>query len=422
MNQITCSQLGETLYHHTHKSGLEIYILPKQGYSKSYAIFATKYGSADADFLNPHTGKRIHVPDGVAHFLEHKMFEQPDGTDAFAQFSKSGADANAFTSFLITAYLFSCTTGFYDNLRHLLDFVQTPHFTKENVAKEQGIIGQEIRMYQDDPGWRSYFNVIEAMYHDNPVRRDIAGTVESIAEITPELLYDCYNTFYHPSNMILFCTGDVNPEQVVQNAEQMIRPEYQDLGEIIRYRPQEPDSIFQPEITQTLSVAQPLFYLGIKSKPQQNLLKQELTGTVLMEAVLGKSSSLYQELYSQGLITPSFGTEVTCEREYAHVIMGGTAPDPHKTAKHLKNGLKKIRETGLTQEDFSRAKKVVLGDSIRIFNSVEQISTNFVNTLFRGCSLFDAPQLLLQMTIEDCNNMMNELFHEEAMALSIVAG
>ena len=422
MKQITCSRLGETLYHHTHQSGLEIYILPKAGYSKSYAIFATKYGSADADFLNPHTGKRISVPDGVAHFLEHKMFEQPDGTDAFAEFSKSGADANAFTSFLTTAYLFSCTAGFYDNLRHLLDFVQTPYFTKENVAKEQGIIGQEIRMYEDDPGWRSYFNVIEAMYHTNPVRRDIAGTVESIATITPELLYDCYNTFYHPSNMILFCTGDVTAEQVVKTAEQVIRPEYRDLGEITRYRPQEPDSVFQHEVTQTLSVAQPLFYLGIKSKPQQNLLKQELTGAVLMEAVLGKSASLYQELYGQGLITPSFGTEVTCEREYAHVIMGGTAPDPRKTADSLKQGLKKIKDQGLAPEDFSRAKKVILGDSIRMFNSVEQIANNFINALFRGGSLFDAPQLLSQMTVEDCNSMMNELFCEDAMALSIVTG
>lgn len=422
MKQITSHQLEETLFHHTHKSGLEIYILPKKGYSKSYAIFATKYGSADADFRNPHTGKRIEVPDGVAHFLEHKMFEQPDGTDAFAEFSKTGAEANAFTSFLTTAYLFSCTTGFYDNLRHLLDFVQTPYFTKENVAKEQGIIGQEIRMYEDDPGWRSYFNVIEAMYHSNPVRRDIAGTVESIAEITPELLYDCYNTFYHPSNMILFCAGDVIPEQVDKTAEEVIRPEYRDLGEITRFRPQEPDSVFQPVKTQTLSVAQPLFYLGIKSQPEQNLMKQELTGAVLMEAVLGKSSSLYQELYRQGLITPSFGTEVTCEQEYAHMIMGGTAPDPYKTAEALKSGLIKLCKTGLDPQDFSRAKKVILGDSVRLFNSVEQISNNFINALFRGGSLFDAPDILTQMTIEDCNRQMTRLFREDAMALSVVSG
>ena len=421
MKQIHCEQLNETLFHHIHKSGLEIYILPKIGYSKSYAIFATKYGSADARFTNPHTGKEIEVPDGVAHFLEHKMFEQPDGSDAFAEFSKTGADANAFTSFLTTAYLFSCTNGFYDNLRHLLSFVQTPHFTEENVAKEQGIIGQEIRMYEDDPGWKSYFNVIEAMYYHNTVRRDIAGTVESIAKITPELLYDCYNTFYHPSNMILFCTGDVEPDKVVATAEEMISPKFEDLGEITRYPAEEPEEIFQKEKVQTMSVAQPLFYVGIKSKPETDVFRQDLLYSVLIEAVLGKSSALYQELYSLGLITPSFGTEVTCEKEYAHLILGGSASDPRKTAQALKEGLQKIRKTGVTQEDFSRAKKVVLGDIIRLFNSVEQISNNFINTLFRGASLFDAPELLSSITLEDCNKAANELFQEEKMVLSIVS-
>ena len=421
MKQIHCKQLNETLFHHTHKSGLEIYVLPKIGYSKSYAIFATKYGSADARFCNPHTGKTIEVPDGVAHFLEHKMFEQPDGSDAFAEFSKTGADANAFTSFLTTAYLFSCTNGFYENLRHLLSFVQTPHFTEENVAKEQGIIGQEIRMYEDDPGWRSYFNVIEAMYHHNTVRRDIAGTVESIAKITPELLYDCYNTFYHPSNMILFCTGDVEPEKVISTAEKQISPKFEDLGEITRYPAEEPEEIFQKEKVQNMSVAQPLFYVGIKSKPETDVFRQDLLYSVLMEAVLGKSSALYQELYSQGLITPSFGTEVTCEKEYAHLILGGSAPDPRKTAKALETGLQKIRQTGVSQEDFSRAKKVVLGDIIRLFNSVEQISNNFINALFRGASLFDAPELLSGITLEDCNEAAKQLFREEKMVLSVIS-
>lgn len=420
MKPLHCEQLKETLWHHTHQSGLEIYVLPKGGYSKSYAIFATKYGSADADFVNPHTGQRIEVPDGVAHFLEHKMFEQPDGTDAFAVFSQTGADANAFTSFLTTAYLFSCTNGFYENLKHLLSFVQTPHFTEENVAKEQGIIGQEIRMYEDDPGWRSYFNVIEAMYHENPVRRDIAGTVDSIAKITPALLYDCYNTFYHPSNMILFCTGDTDPDKVAKLVEESLSPDLKDPGEIQRLRPCEPDSVFQKEKVQAMSVSQPLFYLGIKSRPKTESFAQELLYSVLLEAVLGKSSSLYQELYSQGLITPSFGTEVTCEQEYAHLIMGGSAPDPRKTAQALKEGLQKQKEAGLREADFVRAKKVVLGDIIRLFNSVEQISTNFINTLFRGATLFDAPAILARMTIEDCNKAMEQLFCEERYVLSIV--
>lgn len=276
-------------------------------------------------------------------------------------------------------------------------------------------------MYEDDPGWKSYFNVIEAMYHHNPVRRDIAGTVESIAQITPELLYDCYNTFYHPSNMILFCTGDVDPDKVVDTAETMIPQDLESIGEIKRYQPEEPEEIFQREKVQTMSVAQPLFYVGIKSKPEKEVFRQELLYSVLMEAALGKSSALYQELYRQGLITPSFGTEVTSEKEYAHLILGGSATDPRKTAKALEEGLQNIGQTGLSQQDFSRAKKIVLGDIIRLFNSVEQISNNFINALFRGASLFDAPEILSSITLEDCNEAAKELFRKEKMVLSIVS-
>lgn len=422
MKQLYCKQLEETLWYHTHSSGLKIYVLPRKGYSKSYAVFATKYGSADADFINPHTGKQINVPDGVAHFLEHKMFEQPDGTDAFFEFSKTGANANAFTSFLTTAYLFSCTSGFYDNLKHLISFVQTPHFTEENIAKEQGIIGQEIRMYEDDPGWRSYFNVIEAMYHHNTVRRDIAGTVDSISKITPQLLYDCYRTFYHPSNMILFCSGDVNPEDVVTVANATLSSEFVNLGEITRLYPDEPETLFQRETIQSMPVAQPLFYLGIKSKPEENVYRQELLYSILAEAAIGKSSDLYQNLYKEGLITPSFDTEVTCEKEYAHLILGGTASQPRKTAKVIQTGLCEIGRTGLRQDDFDRAKKIVLGDIIRLFNSVEQSTNSFINTLFRSASLFEAPELIDGITCEECCQTAKRLFCEDKMALSIITG
>ena len=221
--------------------------------------------------------------------------------------------------------------------------------------------------------------------------------------------------------MILFCTGDVNPEKVLEITDQLISPELQDLGTITRYFPEEPESVFQKEKRQTMSVAQPLFYVGIKGKPEEDLFRQELLYSVVLEAVLGKSSALYQELYSKGLITPSFATEVSCERNYAHLIMGGSAPNPEETAKAITKGLESIRENGLSQEDFSRAKKVVLGDMIRIFNSVEQIANNFINTLFRGASLFDAPTILDEMTIEDCNEVMNQLFREEKTVLSIVS-
>ena len=231
--KISYEAIGEEYFFTKHPSGLEIYIYPKKGYSSKYAILGTNFGSVNNTFKLKNEENFTVVPDGIAHYLEHKLFASENG-DAFELFAKTGASANAYTSFEKTAYLFSCTSGFEANLRHLLDFVQTPYFTEENVTKEQGIIGQEIRMYEDDPQWRSYFNTIEALYRNNPVRRDIAGTVESIAKITPQLLYDCYRTFYHPSNMILFCTGQVNPEQVEAIAAEAV-PRHFPLRQHRRY-------------------------------------------------------------------------------------------------------------------------------------------------------------------------------------------
>ena len=206
--------LQETLYTAEHESGLTIAVMPKEGYSKSYAVFGTHFGSVDNRFIPPLGKEQIVLPDGIAHFLEHKMFEQPDGSNVFESYARHGANANAYTSFHVTAYLFESTQDIAENLGILLDFVQKPYFTDENVDKEQGIIGQEIGMYDDDPGWQLMMSFLGAMFSEHPVRVDIAGTVESIAKIDKETLYTCYNTFYHPSNMCLFVIGDVTPELV----------------------------------------------------------------------------------------------------------------------------------------------------------------------------------------------------------------
>ena len=215
MEKIEFKQLQEELYHEKLENGLEVYILPKKGFNKTFATFTTKYGSIDNHFVPLGSEEYIKVPDGIAHFLEHKLFEKEDG-DVFQQFSKQGASANAFTSFTRTAYLFSSTSNVELNLDTLMDFVQEPYFSEKTVEKEKGIIGQEITMYDDNPDWRLYYGVIQNLYENHPVRIDIAGTVESISHINKDLLYECYGTFYHPSNMLLFVVGPVNVEQTMK--------------------------------------------------------------------------------------------------------------------------------------------------------------------------------------------------------------
>lgn len=422
MQKIYSPELNETLYYKKHKSGLDIYSLPKEGYSKSYAIFATKYGSTDVKFKDYKTGNVIEIPDGVAHFLEHKLFEQPDGKNAFDIFSVTGASANAFTSFVMTAYLFSCTTDFYKNLETLVDFVQTPHFTDENIAKEQGIIGQEIRMYQDDPGWQVYFGAIEAMYHKNPVRRDIAGTVESIGTITKELLYTCYRNFYHPSNMALICVGDVDPDAVFETADKAISPEFTALENIERFTVVEPDSVFQKNVCKKLSVSMPLFYIGFKETEidKTALLKTEIMNQILCECIFGQSSDLYRKLYENGLINGEFGYEISNEPSFSHIIIGGESPEPEKVRDIVMDELSKLCENGIPKDAFERIKRVFFGDFIRSFNSPEAIAHSLLDNLLKGNNLFDYIKIHNSVTYEDCMAHMKKIFKEELSVLSVV--
>ncbi len=422
MNKIYSPELDETLYRHIHKSGLEIYALPKKGYSKSYAIFATKYGSTDVKFRDFKTGKIVEIPDGVAHFLEHKMFEQPGGGNAFDEFSKTGASANAFTSFNMTAYLFSCTTNFYENLETLISFVQTPYFTEENISKEQGIIGQEIRMYRDDPGWRVYFGAIESMYNDCPVRRDIAGSDQSIGTITEELLYTCYRNFYHPSNMVLVCVGDVDFDKVFSTADKTISGEFKALPEIERFKPAESPEINIKKNITNLPVSQPIFYIGFKdtvTKPQ-GLLKTDIMDEIICECLFGPSSDLYRRLYEEGLVLGELSYEAENEPDYAHVLVGGESPDPEAVYDIILEEITRISEEGLDKEAFLRMKKVFYGDFVRGFNSPEGIAHSLVSYLFKGFKLFDYIGVFNSVTYEDTTEHMKAVFNKKNMVLSVV--
>jgi len=413
------SFLNETLYKHVHKSGLTIYNIPKTGHTKSYAAFATKYGSLINEFKVDGDGEITKIPDGVAHFLEHKLFEQPDGTDAFVQYGKTGANANAFTGFNNTVYLYSCTDKFYENLEILLGFVSTPHFTDENIAKEQGIIGQEIRMYDDDPNWRVFFNMLDGMYVDFTVKRDIAGTVESIAEINKDILYKCYNTFYNPENMILFTCGNVDIDKVVEIADKYVAKK--EMGEVKCYFPYEPEHINKSVVTQKLSVAKPLFAVGFKDTDVgydgQKLLKKEITTSILLEMISGEGSELYNKLYDNGLINDSFGSEYEGEPNYGFSSFMGESPDPYKVRNEI---LASFANLKLSKNEFERAKKVEYGSFLRLWNSIEGLSNTMVADLFKNINIFDFAKICDEITFEDVQKRFNEHFKAENCVLSVI--
>ncbi|CAI6274028.1 Putative zinc protease AlbF [Bacillus subtilis] len=408
---IEYEQLQETLYHEKMSNGLDVYVLPKKGFNKTYAVFTTKYGSIDNRFVPLGKNEMVHVPDGIAHFLEHKLFEKADG-DVFQDFSKQGASANAFTSFTRTAYLFSSTSNVERNLETLIDFVQDPYFTEKTVEKEKGIIGQEINMYDDNPDWRLYFGVIENMYKEHPVRIDIAGTVESISHITKDLLYECYETFYHPSNMLLFIVGPVDPEAIIsQVRENQGKKPYTDQPEIKREEVKEQKAVFRKEKEIKMNVQGPKCLVGLKSKNPfklgKELLKHELSMNLLLEALFGKSSAQYESLYEKGYIDETFSFDFTAEYGFGFAAIGGDTPEPDQLAEDISSMLLRAGEL-ITAEKIELARKKKIGTFLKALNSPEYIANQFTRYAFLDMSLFDVVTVLEQITLEDVQNVIQE--------------
>ncbi len=408
---IEYEQLQETLYHEKMSNGLDVYVLPKKGFNKTYAVFTTKYGSIDNRFVPLGKNEMVHVPDGIAHFLEHKLFEKADG-DVFQDFSKQGASANAFTSFTRTAYLFSSTSNVERNLETLIDFVQDPYFTEKTVEKEKGIIGQEINMYDDNPDWRLYFGVIENMYKEHPVRIDIAGTVESISHITKDLLYECYETFYHPSNMLLFIVGPVDPEAIIsQVRENQGKKPYTDQPEIKREEVKEQEAVFRKEKEIKMNVQGPKCLVGLKSKNPfklgKELLKHELSMNLLLEALFGKSSAQYESLYEKGYIDETFSFDFTAEYGFGFAAIGGDTPEPDQLAEDTSSMLLRAGEL-VTAEKIELARKKKIGTFLKALNSPEYIANQFTRYAFLDMSLFDVVTVLEQITLEDVQNVIQE--------------
>ena len=415
MKVIKYPTLKETLYFEEMPNGLKVYLLPKVGFSKTYGLFSTRFGSVDTTFVPLHEQDMIKVPDGIAHFLEHKMFEMEDG-DASEAFAKLGASTNAFTSSSRTAYLFSTTSHEKECIELLLDFVQDIYLTDENVEKEKGIINQEIGMYDDDPDWRCYFGSIQNLYQHHPVKIDIAGTVETVASIDKATLEKCYHTFYHPSQMMLFVVGHINPDEImklIQDNQQ--QKHFSKENPIQRAVVNEPLDVAQKEAVLHMDVTMPKIIVSMKintilTMPQERL-KRELAMNLFLDIFFAKSSSLYDEWLNEELINDSFSAQFTQERDYCFLQIGGDTLYPEQLKEKILYFIEHIHEYDIRQEDFLRLKKKTMGIMISLFNSPESIANMFSRYYFEGIMIFDLIDCLNALTMDDLMSL-RDLFDE----------
>lgn len=402
-----------------HDSGLKIMLCPMKGYSTSYALFTTEYGSIDVSFKTDKEDDFVTVPAGIAHYLEHKMFESEDG-DAFERYAKTGASANAYTSFDKTAYLFGCSDNFKESLEILLDFVTSPYFTEQTVQKEQGIIGQEIRMYDDDPQWRVTVNLLEAVYKNNPVKTDIAGTVESIAQINADLLYRCYNTFYNLNNMVLTIAGNFEVEDVLEVADKVLK-KAEDV-KVIRMPVEEPCDVCRRRVEDYLPVSIPLFNIGIKHEPstKEENSKRQFVDEIILDVISGEISPLYRRLYDTGLINASFDAETFVGRDYVMTLFAGESRDPDEVNRQIMAEIESAKVNGLDEELFSIAKKSLYGRYINAFSNPESVSSMMQASHIYGFEMYSMLDTIAAITLDDANERLKSAFDTNKSALSII--
>ena len=421
MQVIENLKIKEKLYTEKLENGMTVMVIPKKETQKKYVIWGTHYGSNDSKFVIPGSKEEIEVPKGVAHFLEHKMFEQENGKNSLDVLTALGVEANAYTTNDHTAYLFECTDKFYEALDELMDYVQHPYFTDENVEKEKGIIGQEIMMYDDYPEWKVYLNTLEAMYNEHPVKLDITGTIETISHIDKEVLYNCYNTFYNPSNMVLVVCGDFEPSQILQEIKNRLLDKKSE-GEIKRIYPTESAEIVQPTINQNMEVSMPLFTIGIKDKPakEKERVKKHITIEILLNVILGRSSELYKELYNEGIIFAQPSLEYEFTSDYAHILITGQATNPEELFDRFKKTIEQIKQNGINENDFERIKKMIYVGYVKEYNDVAEIARMFLADSFKGINSFDYIEEIGNINVEYGKQILENVFVESKMVLSTV--
>ena len=415
-------KVKEKLYKEKLENGLTVMIVPKPGLQKKYIIWGTNYGSNDSKFIVPGEKEVTTVPDGVAHFLEHKLFEQENGTNSLDVLTALGVNANAYTTNNHTAYLYECTDRFYEALDEFMDYVQHPYFTDQNVEKEKGIIGQEIMMYDDYPEWVVYQNALNAMYYNNPVKLDVTGTIETINKIDKEILYKCYNTFYNPSNMAMVICGDFEPEKILQEVQKrLIKKESN--GEIKRIYPEEPENIVQEKIEKKMDVSMPLFVIGIKDKePEQaERVKKHITIEILLNIIIGQSSNLYKELYNSGQMYSVPSLDYEFAKNYAHILITGQAKNPEQILEKFQKEVEKIKQNGINEQDFNRYKKMIYGSYVKEYDEVGSICRMFLADFFKGINSFDYIEEINTINIDYAKQILEEVFKKENTIISIIS-
>ena len=419
MNRTQFPRLGETCFETELDNGLTICVIPRPGYLKSYAFFATGYGGMNLRFRTEDGWQDS--PAGVAHFLEHKMFDTKEG-NALQILTANGASPNAFTMADMTGYYFECTEGFAENLRTLLSFVSQPYFTQESVAKEQGIIGQEIQMIEDNPDWRLYQNLLRALYRNNPLRIPLAGSKNSIAEITADTLYQCHRAFYHPGNMVLCLVGDVDPQQVAAIAQDVLPQERRDRAEKDLGAP-EPDAPAERQITEVMAVSSPNFLLGLKARPHptgEEDLRLQLLGDLAGDILAGESSPLYAKLYSEGLIDKSFFVSYESSPGTAFLMLGGESKQVDPVTEAILDEGARLRREGINPDLFRRCKKAAYGSRVRALNSMDHVGTRLAAGKLKGYHYYRFADLYDTIALEDIQAFLDGLIRQDCAALSVV--
>ena len=419
MRIIENKQVKENLYVEKLENGLTVMIIPRKNVKKKYIVWGTNFGSIDNTFILEGQDEAKTVPDGVAHFLEHKMFEQKDKPNSLDTLTALGVNANAYTTNDHTAYLYEATDNFYDALDEFMDYVQNPYYTDENVEKEKGIISQEINMYEDYPEWQLYLNAIKCMYKNFPVRIDIAGSINSISKITKEMLYLCYDNFYIPSNMVMAICGDFKPEEIIEEVKKrVIKTENKVAPK--RIYPDEPEEINEESKIVDMNLSNPMFAVAFKDKIQKDIVKKHIAIQIILSTLLGKSSKLYKELSDSNLLIGSFDTEYEFSKYHAFALITGVSRKPEEVIKRVNEELQNAKENGLNEKDFLRNKKKLYGDYIAEYNSVDETARMFMSDYFKGINSFDYLEKYQEVTKEFADEVLREVFVEDKEVVSIV--
>jgi predicted Zn-dependent peptidase len=419
---VSGGMLGERLLLRRMPNGLLCGLVPRPGFAKKFAVVAANYGSIDNVFISPGDGARVELPAGVAHFLEHKMFDKKSGC-IFDGFSALGANANAFTGHSMTAYHFSCTRGFWECLELLVRLVRDVYLTRENVQKEVGIIQQEILMYQDEPEWQVATGLVTGLYHRHPVRIDTAGTVESVAGITRKTLLECFRMFYSPANLMLAAAGEIDPGEFFEKCERLCRgwPGGEPPAMV---RTTEPGRARQRETVRFMDVARPKVLFGFKEpRPARSgvkLVRQTLETDLLLGIIFGKSSPAHLKMYDKRLIDESFSASYSSDRGFGYSAIGGDTERPRELVGECLRVIGNVREKGIGKGDFARLRKRLLGAYLRRFNSLEVAAIRAVSGRFLRHNPFRVLDILNSIRIEDLNARIKAHLREEAMAVSVV--